>query len=170
VDNFNSRIHRLKETKAFNHTEAMNLDETEIIFDPAYLDFIKTHIDFIVRLVTVPQLKPQKEKPKPDPEQKSRIVELETLLAQKDELIAKLEHELKSIRNKESVPTLTDDEQRVAYEKLEAICADQQEKISQLETDQEDLFLCLADQELEIENLKERLKGFGEVFDEEEEQ
>jgi uncharacterized coiled-coil protein SlyX len=168
VDNFNSRIHRLKETKAFSHTEAMNLDEHEIIFDPAYLDFIKNHIDFIIRLVTVPQLKPQKEKTKQDPEQKSKIAELEASLAEKDQLIAKLQLELETIKVKESEPSLTGEEQRVAYQELEAICADQQEKISQLETDQEDLFLCLADQELEIENLKERLKGYGEVFDEDE--
>lgn len=33
-----------------------------------------------------------------------------------------------------------------------------------METDQEDLLLCLADQELEIKNLKIRLTKYGEIF------
>jgi hypothetical protein len=51
-----------------------------------------------------------------------------------------------------------------AYHEMENYCAHQDQRIQALETDQEDLLLCLADQELEIQHLKERLKGYGEVF------
>ena len=46
--------------------------------------------------------------------------------------------------------------------------SDLEEKIKSLETDQEDLYLCLADQALEIKELKTRLKGYGESFDDDE--
>jgi hypothetical protein len=47
IDLFNSGIQRLKETKAFNHNEKTIYEENEIIFDSAFLEFLKEHIGFV---------------------------------------------------------------------------------------------------------------------------
>lgn len=97
---------------------------------------------------------------------KKEIGQLKAALEEKDSDIAQLKQELETLRLSNSHPVLNDEEQKEAYKQLELICTEQKEKIENLETDQEDLFLCLADQEIEIENLKTRLKGYGEVFEE----
>lgn len=39
-----------------------------------------------------------------------------------------------------------------------------------LEREQEDLLVCLADQDLLVQELKERLKGFGQAFEEDDDE
>ncbi|KAJ3376367.1 hypothetical protein HDU92_000437, partial [Lobulomyces angularis] len=43
-------------------------------------------------------------------------------------------------------------------------------RISEIEKEQEDLLVCLAEQDLEVKRLKERLKSYGEVFETDEDE
>ena len=124
-----------------------------------------------MKLVVSPRLKASTPKPKiespkaEEVELKARIVALEKLLNSKDQEIQTLTSQLQKVQLENSSGLNTSDRE-VAFKELEHICAEQQEKITGMETDQEDLFLCLADQEIEIQELKEKLKGYGEIFEE----
>jgi capsule polysaccharide export protein KpsE/RkpR len=50
---------------------------------------------------------------------------------------------------------------------LKKTVQEQNEKYIVLELEQEDLLLCLADQESEMDGLKERLMKYGETFEDE---
>lgn len=169
----------MKESKAFNHADSATLDENDIVFDNSFLEFIKTHlgnhvnnVDFLVKLVVSPRLKASTPKPKVEPPKseevalKAKIVALEKLLNSKDQEILTLTTQLQQLQIENS-SVLNAADREVAFKELEHICAEQQEKIAGMETDQEDLFLCLADQEIEIQELKEKLRGYGEIFEEE---
>ena len=74
------------------------------------------------------------------------------------DIIQKLTNEVEELNRQPSIPVINGAETQSALE----------EKIKSLETDQEDLYLCLADQALEIKELKTRLKGYGESFEDDE--
>lgn len=160
-DVFHSRIERLKESKIFTQTEKSTFEENEIIFDFSYLEFIRIHLDFISKMVTAPtskKLQTQKEKEKEvepailkELEQKIQVLQNENQSKTKENetlrnLLGQMEQSLKV------VPL------------LEKSLLEKDEKLKEVEHDQEDLFLCLADQEIEIKELKKRLIGYGEVF------
>ena len=201
LDLFKSRVLRLKESKAYNHSDKVISDENEIIFDPSFLEFLKDHfgiqclLDYIIKALTMPNAKTGSVKPKDqhlaDQETiaacKQKLDNAEKLLTIKDAEIMKLnsavevlQTKLEDIENKHklevqklqqkaiAVHTATspinhpDTNKNLKYYELE-------EKFKQLEMDQEDLFLCLADQEMEIQDLKARLIAYGETFDDDDE-
>lgn len=64
VDVFNSRIQRLRESKAFNRSESSDVDSSEITFDPIFLDFLRTNLgkiglilEILSKSVTSPKTK-----------------------------------------------------------------------------------------------------------------
>jgi hypothetical protein len=166
ADVFHSRIERLKDSKIFTQTEKNTYEEHELIFDFSYLEFIRIHLDFITKMVTAPTNK------KP-PTQKEKEKEVEpTILKELDQKIQTLQKENQS-KTKE-IETLRNmlgqmEQSLKLVPLMEKSLLDKEEKLKEIEHDQEDLFLCLADQEIEIKELKKRLMGFGEVFSESDE-
>jgi predicted nuclease with TOPRIM domain len=80
-------------------------------------------------------------------------------------LIANLQKEIEQLRlNTGDSPTSEVSLLKATVASLKKTINDQNEKYRFLEQEQEDLLLCLADQETEMEELKERLRKYGEEF------
>ncbi|KAJ2995360.1 hypothetical protein HDV02_000862 [Globomyces sp. JEL0801] len=149
VDIFLSRVQRLKETKAVAANDKVNATkEEDLALDPIFLEFTRTHLD-------TNEFESMKEK----------LKELTESLKKKDDEIAQLREQIaQSDLNAKQTNVLVDVEE---LKHLREKVIEKDEYIRAIEEDQEDLYLLTADQEIEIAELKEKLKAYGEVFPDE---
>ena len=193
LDLFKSRVQRLKESKAYNHSDSTICDENEIIFDASFLEFLREHLgnfnslDYIIKALTIQNTKSGTAKVKDqtvlDQETilklKSQLEEANTMIHDKDEQIVNLKACVEELKAQLSACQVAKEEPPLSPTKITDTNTNQnlsqkymdlEEKFKALEMDQEDLLLCLADQELEIQEFKDRLIGYGETFDDEEQE
>ncbi|KAJ3275936.1 Vesicle-mediated ER to Golgi transport protein [Terramyces sp. JEL0728] len=167
VDNFLSRAQRLKESKPY----LSNSDDLENPFDHVFLDFLKSHLDQITRSVTVFKPRTVSSKPKTSEnvnDSQLKIISLTKSLQGKDAEIAQLRQEIEQLKYVKRSPSPQPQKSNFEIESLRQQLKEKDERAKEIEEEQEDLLLCLADQEIEIQNLKERLKTHGEVFEDDE--
>ncbi|KAJ3312992.1 Vesicle-mediated ER to Golgi transport protein [Boothiomyces sp. JEL0838] len=167
VDIFLSKVQRLKESKYYLSKD----DDFENPFDPVFLEFLKTHLDQITRSVTVYKARATSSKPKPTEngiDNQNKLNTLTKSLQDKDAEIALLRKELEQLKYVKRSPSPQPAPTGREIELLRQQLMEKDEKVKEIEAEQEDLLLCLADQEIEIQNLKERLKKYGEVFEDDE--
>ncbi|KAJ3258466.1 Vesicle-mediated ER to Golgi transport protein [Boothiomyces macroporosus] len=167
VDIFLSKVQRLKESKYYLSKD----DDFENPFDPVFLEFLKTHLDQITRSVTVYKARVASSKPKPTEngiDNQNKLNTLAKSLQDRDAEIALLRKELEQLKYVKRSPSPQPAQTGREIELLRQQLMEKDEKVKEIEAEQEDLLLCLADQEIEIQNLKERLKKYGEVFEDDE--
>ncbi|KAJ3319488.1 Vesicle-mediated ER to Golgi transport protein [Boothiomyces sp. JEL0866] len=167
VDIFLSKVQRLKEAKYY----LSNDDDLDNPFDPVFLEFLKLYLDQITRSVTVYKARAISSKPKPTEngnESQAKISSLMKALQDKDTEIAQLQQELEQLKYVKRSPSPHPPNSSREMEFLRHQLKEKDDKVKEIEAEQEDLLLCLADQEIEIQNLKERLKKYGEVFEDDE--
>eukprot|EP00842_Homolaphlyctis_polyrhiza_P006543 jgi/Hompol1/6890/HPOL_002507-RA len=187
VDVFQSRLERLREAKPLNNTSihilktGIEVDPKtgpEVYFDHLFVDFFKSSNDAISRLVTTVQsrdaLSPSrtpsnslasaeasKHKAAADALQKtvalqeSEIVELRKQLQQLQQQFEQMQSEYGAHIN----------HLNGTVQHLEGQLQAEREQRLSIEKEQEDLLVCLAEQDMENSELKQRLRAHGEVFD-----
>ncbi|KAI8896306.1 p115 like vesicle tethering protein [Globomyces pollinis-pini] len=166
------KVQRLKETKAVAANDKVNATkEEDLALDPIFLEFTRTHLDTIVKGVTVIAKKVSgkvavnQNNTNEFESMKEKLKELTESLKKKDDEIAQLREQIaQSDLNAKQTNVLVDVEE---LKHLREKVIEKDEYIRAIEEDQEDLYLLTADQEIEIAELKEKLKAYGEVFPDE---
>lgn len=126
-----------------------------IFFDLYFSEFFKSVFSTITKPIINHGQEPIKsEKSEKDESLRKKIVELESLIST---LRGSHSEEISNLKSK--IAELDDlvEKQKTKIKELESTVGTYKEQLSALEKDQEDLFICLADQDLEINNLKEAL-------------
>jgi chromosome segregation ATPase len=126
-----------------------------IFFDQLFSEFFKSVFDSVTKPIVHYGHEPKKpERTEKDDHFRKKIIELESVISTLKGDHSKETSKLKSkINELESFTTTL----KVKIKELETTVNAYQEQLSSLEKDQEDLFICLADQDLEINSLKEEL-------------
>lgn len=83
-----------------------------------------------------------------------------------EDIIKKLQDEINSMKDSKGSRTSEVSHLKSTISSLKRTVQEQNEKYRVLEQEQEDLLLCLADQEAEMEELKNMLRKYGVTFDE----
>ncbi|KND03311.1 uncharacterized protein SPPG_02358 [Spizellomyces punctatus DAOM BR117] len=183
ADVYVSRMERLRESKELNNTSqhilkketAIGPDgQPEVFFDSMFVDLFKTSHDAIAKAITTVT-------PRGSPPKKKVAQADESVVQSYKDIIAKQEKELTKLR--EAVPILEAQvaEQATAYtqqieslqrtiQNLQNALSEQSSKYAELESEQEDLLVCLADQDTQLQKYRERLKAHGEVIEDEDEE
>jgi hypothetical protein len=158
---FISRLERLKDSKELSsahpsfgvvHGKVM---KEAIFFDLYFSEFFKSVFSAITKPIINHGQEPLKsEKSEKDEQLRKKIVELETLI-----LTLRGAHSQESSKLKSKITELDDlvVTLKTQNKELESTVTRYKDQLSTIERDQEDLFICLADQDQEINNLKEEL-------------
>lgn len=150
----------------------------KVFFDSMFLDFFKEYNDSLVKSITT--VKPNKQAHMPlQPTQKaSSPASAEQDQAKIAILLKKLEEKDSQIAALSSKPAMGNTISPVSatgelgllkatVNSLQRTIQEQAKKYQELEQEQEDLLLCLADQASEMDNLRSLLIEFGHVFEDE---
>ncbi|KAL2912602.1 Vesicle-mediated ER to Golgi transport protein [Polyrhizophydium stewartii] len=198
ADVFQSRLERLRESKALNSAllHIVRKDEVidpkngpEIYFDFLFVEFFKMNYDALVRSVTTVQ---PKDAPSPHRagaagsvsgstgglastaaqaaeinKHKAAAQALQRTVDDQDVAIAHLHGQVQALEQR--LAQVAEHERQIAQlsalvESLQAQLRDEVEKRESIEREQEDLLVCLAEQDMENAELKKRLRAHGEVF------
>ncbi|KAJ3057621.1 hypothetical protein HK102_011005, partial [Quaeritorhiza haematococci] len=169
VDVYISRLERLKESKAFNKVSpylqvGTDVDKNglpDIYFDYAFVDLFKSTYETIMRNVTTPQpkggassLKKSKDNLLEDAQEKSIIQSYKELISSQDKELAVLRKKIAEMEKKmvEESTSHTSQIQSLTttLQSLQSTLSSQSSKYDALEKEQEDLLVCLAEQDLRV--------------------
>lgn len=161
LDVFISRLERLKDSKelssahpSFGVVHGQVLKEP-IFFDSHFSELFKSVFDTVTKPIINYGHEPKKpEKSEKDEQLRKKIVELESSL-----LTLKGNHSQETSALKSKITELDTlvSTLKGQIKELETTADSYKKQLSAIEKDQEDLFICLADQDIEINNLKEEL-------------
>ncbi|KAJ3045282.1 Vesicle-mediated ER to Golgi transport protein [Rhizophlyctis rosea] len=176
ADVYISRIERLRESKEFNSasTQIMKKDtgvdadgHPEVYFDYTFVELLKSTHDQIARSITTTKAKGTPKKGASEGKDNAAIQPLKDTIASQGKEIDSLRKRLEEseARSKEEISEL----QRT-IEELKKTIDGQAAQYDQLEKEQEDLLVLLADQDAEKKQLKGRLRALGQVVEDDDEE
>ncbi|KAJ3295360.1 Vesicle-mediated ER to Golgi transport protein [Borealophlyctis nickersoniae] len=186
ADVYVSRIERLRESKEFNSTHLQVVKKDlgtdangypELYFDHTFVELLKSTHDHIARSITTVNSKgspTRKNKVVEEAQEKSAIQSYKDLIAAQEKEIETLRQKLEDLQAQlahESASSASQiDSLNLTIQNLHATVQEQSAQYTQLEKEQEDLLVLLADQDMDMKKLRGRLRAYGEVFDEEEDE
>lgn len=160
ADIFVSRVQRLRESKSFNTNDKEMLQDNELLFDPVYLDFLRSNLDSIVKGVT--SMKPKSKdtlivpaEPLKNFEKKLQdALELVKRKDQEIEMLGSCVLELEKALDDQNEELVELRNQSLQLQELEILLKEQALQYKTLEGDHEDLLLLMDEQDEEIKGLK----------------
>lgn len=176
VDNFTSRIDRMRESKHFQkadlHFEPVDSDKnpsTLVYFDYNVVELIKSTsgLFFLILDSLCKSATTVKKKKLPETTQvieKAVVLEYENKIAYQDEVINELKNQVIKLKNQIVALDKSYKDQIASMEVNIAsdVTEDSSTRLAELTREQEDLLICLAEQDVEVQSLKERLRTYGE--------
>ncbi|KAL1923427.1 uncharacterized protein VTP21DRAFT_8407 [Calcarisporiella thermophila] len=185
ADQFVSRISRLRENDAVKvSSSCLQISELDhekyiatgalppLFFDQAFLEFFKTTYDSIQRSISEDPnaLRSAQTEASTAPASDTLLNDYKHALADKDGQIEKLKDIINGLEKKLAEEQSVKADYQARVEQLQLSLNTLLAKHSTLEKEQEDLLVCLAEQDLEMKQLKGRLKELGETIEEDEEE
>ncbi|KAJ3317466.1 Vesicle-mediated ER to Golgi transport protein [Blyttiomyces sp. JEL0837] len=186
ADVFVSRIERMKESKYFQKASpylepSEPLKDTrslpDVYFDKMFVDLVKSTAESMVKGVINPKGKTSSGRKSNDtlndPQQKTMMESYKTLIASQDKELNELrrmmaEAEQRHMQEMEHMMSqLSTLHQKVGT--LEATSIERESKYDTLCREQEDLLVCLAESDITIRQLKDRLRALGQEVESDDE-
>ncbi|TPX37537.1 hypothetical protein SmJEL517_g00638 [Synchytrium microbalum] len=178
TDLFVSRLERLRESKAFNraspYMQTLNEVDTrgfpELYFDYSFVDFFKTNYETISRAITATRSKasPKKDTILDEGDESAIIKSYKVLISKQDAELHELRKRVAELEVRlagEAALRERVDVLNATVQKLQVSNAEMTRKYANLDKEHEDLLVCLAEQDMQQKELRQRLKTHGEVIE-----
>jgi hypothetical protein len=183
ADQYLNRLNRLRESQHFKQCsyedefEASSSPVPELFFDPMFIDLFKSSFESMQKTVVSPKALKQKQQEKEESQQQENVISsYKKVIAEQDAEMAKLRQRLAAMEVSQA-PVAANPAESGSQDgrmkeleetvgQLQAEVVEWKGKYETTRQEMEDLLVCLAEQDMEVAKLKERLMAHGETFDE----
>ncbi|CAH1761705.1 7753_t:CDS:10 [Entrophospora sp. SA101] len=177
VDQFINRITRLRESPHFKHASQylqVFLEEgakglPNLYFDYTFVEFLKDNYESIQRSVksdpNAPQYSSNNKDLQNDLDSASMFSSLKEVIKAQEQEITQLKNLIKQFEEKLEIQTKSNEEVSLLKTQIDLLKSEKEkekEKHQKLSKEQDDLLVCLADQDATIKKYKTRLISLGE--------
>ncbi|KAI9206543.1 p115 like vesicle tethering protein [Polychytrium aggregatum] len=183
VDIYMSRLERLRSSNAFTAgltnlgsiSDDVEVDENglpAVYFDSSFIQLLKATLDDISKSITNPKSKKPQRKLQPvldDTAEKSVIQSYKDIIANQDQEIGSLKQKIRELEDRLQLALQSHanqvDSLNGSITKLQSNIDANSAKFVELEKEQEDLLVCLADQDIVLKRYRQKLRQYGEVIE-----
>ncbi|KAI9100461.1 p115 like vesicle tethering protein [Phlyctochytrium arcticum] len=180
ADVFVSKLERLRESKELSSasyhifkkdTPVGPYGVPPVYFDYLFAEFFRRNFEHISRSAMRPN-KPGSPKRRPNVAEEQAVAGYKVTIAENEKELVILRQRVpeleKQLSEQNSAFTQQINQLRNTIQELQASLNEQQDKFTEMEAEQEDLLVCLADQDTLVQHYRERLASYGETVNEEE--